>query len=157
MNTAASEIRELVQQLLRFAGNSDKMTCSCMDVTPLQGVVLIKLAEQQPMNMQQIANEAYLTISTMSRVVNKLVDAGLVIRHEDGNDRRIVLCSLTDSGTTKAKAIEDGYNECFEQLAASISPQDLEGFLRGMKIIVQQMESYCNPGSCSSSNPDNCC
>jgi len=149
MNTSAREIRELIQQLLRCSGNNDRMTCSCLDVTPLQGVILIELAENQPMSMQQIADRAHLTVSTMSRVVNKLVDRGEVTRQADENDRRIVLCALTAEGARKAQVIEASYEECFAKLAESISPGDLEGFIRGMRVIIQQMEAFCQPNSCS--------
>jgi MarR family 2-MHQ and catechol resistance regulon transcriptional repressor len=140
MNPPAQEIYDLIYQLIRSLENSDRSTCACYGVTPLQTLVLFDIAQKQPLGMQQLSQKMQLAVSTISRVVDKLVERGLISRQEDKNDRRAVLCSLTTNGQRVTQQLRDCYNGFFDQLVNNISPADLNGFLRGLRIMVQQLQ-----------------
>ncbi|GIU31357.1 MarR family winged helix-turn-helix transcriptional regulator [Shewanella sp. MBTL60-007] len=51
-----------------------------------------------PMRMKELAQKIGITTGTLTVQVDKMVDAGLVIRTPHANDRRSILVELTDSG-----------------------------------------------------------
>ncbi len=146
MSQAAKEIHNLIYQLFRSLESSDRDTCACYGVTPLQGLVLLEIAKMKSMNLQELANRMQLAVSTMSRVVDKLVEASFISRQEDENDRRVMQCALTDAGQNTARQLQGCYNDFFDKLVAEIPPGDLAGFLNGLKIMLHQMRGYT--GSC---------
>ncbi len=148
MKSKVQEIRELTYRLLRSLENSDRDTCACFGVTPLQGLALLSVAKKQPLGIRQLAQEMQLSVSTMSRVVDKLVMAELICRKEDKNDRRAVLCTLTESGKDTSAQLEGCYNDFFNQLVAGIPEKDLSGFLVGLRVMVKQIQSYAAGCGC---------
>jgi DNA-binding MarR family transcriptional regulator len=149
MSSPAQEIHNLIYQLFRNLESSDRDTCACFGVTPLQGLVLLELARKEPLGMQQLAERMQLAISTMSRVVDKLVEAELILRQEDKNDRRAVLCSLTEAGQKTAQQLAGCYNDFFNKLVSNLSPEDLTGFLKGLRVMVRQIQGYANGCGCA--------
>ncbi len=148
MGFQSQEIRNLIYQILRTLGSNDRVTCKCVGVTHLQGLILLELAQKQPLNMQQLAQQMQLAVSTISRVVDKLVDVRLINRQEDKGDRRMVVCTLTEKGQKIVCQLDDCFDNFFNQLVANIPPGDLTGFLKGLKVMVQQLQC-CTP-SCDS-------
>lgn len=157
MSSAANEIHILIHQLLRAMESSDRETCACHDVTHLQGMVLVEIANNQPLNMQQLAQSMQLAVSTMSRVVDKLVNAGLIDRQPDKDDRRVVQCTLTEAGQDTAGQLKDCYDEFFDKLVDNIPPDDLSGFLSGLRILVKQVLATISGCGCGNENSKTDC
>jgi DNA-binding MarR family transcriptional regulator len=149
VNSITRELKDLMHQLLRAHASSDRETCSCYGVTPLQALVLVEISKKQPLGMQQLAQRMHLTVSTMSRVVEKLVDCGLVSRQEDANDRRAVLCTLSEAGEKTAQQLDACYVDFFEGIIANMSEEDLPGFLKGLRVVVKQMKGSISSTPCS--------
>lgn len=148
MSSAAEEIHSLIHQLLRTMESSDRETCACHDVTHLQGMVLVEIAKNQPLNMQQLAQSMQLAVSTMSRVVDKLVNAGLIDRQPDKDDRRVVQCTLTNAGQDTARQLKGCYDEFFDKLVTNIPTGDLPGFLSGLRLMVKQVQAAISGCGC---------
>ncbi|ABV87647.1 MarR family winged helix-turn-helix transcriptional regulator [Shewanella pealeana] len=51
-----------------------------------------------PMRMKELAQKIGITTGTLTVQVDKMVEAGLVVRTPHANDRRSILVELTDSG-----------------------------------------------------------
>jgi DNA-binding MarR family transcriptional regulator len=137
--------------------STDRDTCACHDVTHLQGMVLLEIAKNQPLNMQQLAQSMQLAVSTMSRVVDKLVNAGLIDRQPDKDDRRVVQCTLTKAGEDIAQQLKGCYDEFFDKLVANIPPADLPGFLSGLRIMVKQVLATISGCGCGDENVNTDC
>ncbi len=69
-----------------------------MDMTIPQIKTLILLQNMNRMRMGGIANYLGSTLSATTSIVDRLVEKGFVDRVSDPNDRRVVVCELTDSG-----------------------------------------------------------
>ncbi len=79
------------------------------DIIPIgTETALILLSKNGDLMMTEIGNELGLPKSNVTTIVDKLVDANLVERIDDKNDRRIIRISITDNGRQtlkKARAI----------------------------------------------------
>jgi DNA-binding MarR family transcriptional regulator len=60
--------------------------------------LLFGLAEGDELSVRELAERADLTSATVTQMLEALESAGLVARQRSGEDRRIVLNSLTDRG-----------------------------------------------------------
>jgi DNA-binding MarR family transcriptional regulator len=60
--------------------------------------LLFALADHDGLSSGELANAADLSPATVTQMLDSLVDRGLVTRLRSETDRRIVTCSLTDSG-----------------------------------------------------------
>jgi DNA-binding MarR family transcriptional regulator len=63
-------------------------------------IVLGRVAEAGNLRLSDLAADVGLDVSTVSRHVRELVDAGLVVKAEDTLDRRACRLSITRPGTT---------------------------------------------------------
>jgi DNA-binding MarR family transcriptional regulator len=68
------------------------------DITVAQLRVLLVLYAQGPKRMSYIASYIGIAISTATSIVDNLVKKGLVIRSDDPEDRRLVICKLSPEG-----------------------------------------------------------
>ncbi|MEO7295223.1 MAG: MarR family transcriptional regulator [Candidatus Limnocylindria bacterium] len=67
--------------------------------------VLVRLARvaEHRMPMSELAQRAMFSPSGLTRVVDRLVDRGLVERTRDGADSRVIHASLTAAGSTRVR------------------------------------------------------
>ena len=69
-------------------------------ITMPQAKVLFVVSAAGEMHMSALAERLGVSPSTVSGIVDRLVDQGLVARHDDPADRRQVVISATDAGAT---------------------------------------------------------
>jgi DNA-binding MarR family transcriptional regulator len=68
------------------------------DITVAQLRVLLVLYARGPNRMSSIASYIGIAISTATSIVDNLVKKGLVTRSDDPEDRRLVICKLSNEG-----------------------------------------------------------
>jgi len=72
--------------------------CLMLDLCAGQLKALLALHESGPIPMSEVAFFLSTTPATATRVIDRMVDRGLVIRQRDSSDRRLVLCRLSERG-----------------------------------------------------------
>jgi DNA-binding MarR family transcriptional regulator len=69
-----------------------------LDVTMSQLKVMFLLFLNGPSRMSEIAAALAVSLATATGVVDRLVERGIALREDDPEDRRVVLCRLSDRG-----------------------------------------------------------
>lgn len=69
-----------------------------IDVTMPQAKVLYLVSAAGELRMSDLVAQLGVSLSTVSGLVDRVVDHGLAIRHDDPTDRRHVVVSLTAAG-----------------------------------------------------------
>ncbi len=69
--------------------------------------LLVRVSEQAPARLSEVAEAVDLDLSTVSRQVRDLVAAGLVARTPDPADGRAALLSLTERGAAVLHAVSE--------------------------------------------------
>jgi DNA-binding MarR family transcriptional regulator len=69
-----------------------------LDLTIAQLKVLIFLRVEGRTRMGALASALGVTMPTATSVMDRLVERGLVVREADPNDRRVVVCRLSQAG-----------------------------------------------------------
>jgi len=103
MNPLDRRALQLNQYIERMIHNAAISHCCCLDDLSsrlnVQELNTIRfLGMNGPSIMREIAEYLMLAVSTMTGVVDSLVEKKLVSRERSDNDRRIVCVALTDSG-----------------------------------------------------------
>ncbi len=91
--------------------------------------VLLELAAEPDgrLRMVDLAERAVLSRTRISRLVDELVDAGLVVREPNGDDRRSWYAAITDDGRTRQKSAAPLYVRHIASLIGSpLSAEELK-------------------------------
>jgi DNA-binding MarR family transcriptional regulator len=95
-----------LQQLERDLSCCLKSETECCGVSIAQCQSLLEIANKGEPSLNEIATALGLDNSTLSRMVNNLVNLGLVNRVLNPEDRRYVSLTLTEQGKSICKMIE---------------------------------------------------
>lgn len=77
-----------------------------------------------------LADALGLEPSSLVRVVDQLIDSGLLLRHDDPVDRRAKILSLTEAGRRIASQMENALIPYRQKVFGAFAPADVEACLR---------------------------
>lgn len=95
-------------------------------VTEGQYSVICALFEHGELTPGELAEREKVQPPSMTRTVSALVEAGFVKREPHPTDRRQVMVSLTDKGTTEVKETKRRRTEWLAKQLAELTPQERE-------------------------------
>jgi len=90
--------------------------------------VLAILSEHEPASISELCDHAVIRLSTMTRIVGRLVEAGLVTTRPRGSDARVTEVSLTDAGRTAAIDVHRLASRAFRHGFEDFSAGEVEQF-----------------------------
>ncbi len=76
-----------------------------LNITPVQGMVLNFLLDEDSVTSKNLGERARLDSATLTGVLDRLEATGLTMRKPNPGDRRAILIELTDKGFDTAKKI----------------------------------------------------
>ena len=127
----------LLMQLSQMLRTASDTYITQIDVPRGQAGVLCTIVEQDGMTQSEIADALSIQGATVTNMVKRLEEAGLVVRRRDLEDNRLVRVYLTDTGRETEYAINAKFAELQESIFKGIEQEEralLRKFIR--KIIV---------------------
>ena len=94
-----------------------------------------------PCNLGTIMAVTGLTSAGASLFVDKLVNAGVLKREEDPNDRRNIIISVTEQGQNFLREIDDRLDDFICKYFAECSAEELQIIDKSMRIVCSKIES----------------
>ena len=121
----------LTQASRAYKSMADKVASqySLSQATALPVLILGRLG-QDGVRPGVLAEALGLEASSLVRVVDLLIENGLIERHEDPQDRRAKLLQLTGDGKTRAQQMEDALIPFRRSVFKGIDPADIDTCLR---------------------------
>jgi DNA-binding MarR family transcriptional regulator len=95
-------------------------------VTMSQAKVLYLIAASEGMRMSELAVRLGVSISTTSGLVDRLVDHGLLARHDDPADRRQVVVTITPTGKADLERFRELNAAQMRRLLARLGDSELD-------------------------------
>ena len=136
---------EVAATVAAFEGLMDRMAAAHqppMDVTismaQLRCLHLIAVAGD--IHMSSLVSQLGVSISTVSGLVDRLVDHGFVSRHDDPADRRQVVVAATPAGLAFLDRMRELGNSQFRELIARLRPDELRTVRRSIEILSRVAE-----------------
>ena len=111
---ARKQLNTLMSQAFRQLRSSIYEGSSLTELNVQQLRTLFLLHIQETTNMSEISNRLGVGLPTVTNLVSKLEEKGLVSREHDTTDRRVVFCSVTERGKAE---IEQLWSVRKEQIA----------------------------------------
>jgi DNA-binding MarR family transcriptional regulator len=84
-----------------------------LTITGSQGYTLLAIPDGESISMNDLSNKMKLAGSTMTRMVDQLVQKGLVDRQPDAEDRRVVRVRLTENGWQAKQQLDEALQTFF--------------------------------------------
>ncbi|MEO1840400.1 MAG: MarR family transcriptional regulator [Pseudomonadota bacterium] len=110
-----------------------------LDLTIPQLKVMYLIADLKTAQMNVIAREMDITVSTCTHLIDKLVASGHVVRGQDPDDRRVVLCSLSDSGIESLDKLQQDMPFAKDEFTSRLSVEELKIFVDAITIMQRVM------------------
>jgi DNA-binding MarR family transcriptional regulator len=123
-------LREFVFNILRTFGDFD------FSLPQLATLLLLDEESGEP-TIKQIAELLGRSLSTTSRLLDQLVERGLVNRREDERDRRAKRLTITQRGRTLIASLERQRAEAQLAVMEYLSPEEYADVMRAMALLVE--------------------
>lgn len=91
--------------------------------------VLDYLKDHDGASQKDIAHGCHIEPGTLTTLLNRMEEIGLVERRMLGGNRRSFYVFMTDLGKSKLKLVTDAFNELEEEAFSDISAEDRENFM----------------------------
>lgn len=98
-------------------------------LTSGQPKVLDYLKDHDGASQKDIAHGCHIEPGTLTTLLNRMEEIGLVERRMLGANRRSFYVFMTDLGKSKLKLVTDAFNELEEEAFSDISAEDRENFM----------------------------
>ena len=142
-----AQIIDLEPQMLRVLGPAQARDWVDVDLTMSQLKMMFVLSSAMGhaegtsgLRVGEVARGLGVTLPTVTAVMDKLVERGLVRRDEDPLDRRQHVCRLTADGQALLHRLMAGRRAFTHALLDHLDEDELAAFLRGMQVLIAAAE-----------------
>lgn len=122
-------------------------------ITMPQAKVLYLAAVDGGLRMSALAARLRVTISTVSGLVDRLVDAGLLTRRDDPHDRRQVLVSVTPEGQALIDRFRELNRRQLRELLERLSGPDLAVVEHAIEVLSRAAPDHAMTSRPTTSHP----
>lgn len=110
-----------------------------VDVPRGQAALLCVLIKQDGMTQSEIAEQLSVQGATVTNMLQRLEEAGLVVRRRDSEDNRLVRVYLTEAGRQKERSIHTQLISMQELIFKDISEEERATLRRRLKQIIENI------------------
>jgi DNA-binding MarR family transcriptional regulator len=103
--------------------------------------VLFLLRDERPISIGALAERLGVSLATASETIDRIERRDLVVRHHGVDDRRIVVCQLSDRGEQLVEKIAGVRLEGMRRLLGVLTPDELTEFDRLIRLIAARLEA----------------
>ena len=141
------DIDKLIRDIHRHLGQYTKRNLKKKDLTMPRFIVLWHIIKQQPVNMSFLHEKLYMANSTLTIIVDKLVEEELVKRYRNPEDRREVLLELTDKGDDLLCKMLYARQNFLEQALADLAPDKQQVMIELLGTILNNLKKSLQEGN----------
>lgn len=95
-----------------------------VDIPRGQAMVLCVVAKHEGMTQTEIADELSVQGATVTNMLQRLEEAGFVMRRRDAEDNRLVRVYLTEEGLQKERSLVEQFRHMQELIFRDISEEE---------------------------------
>lgn len=141
----ADEVLRAVRRIVRRVSEHSRYLSKEAGLTVPQLLCLKAIgdleAEVDEVGVAMVARDVQLAAATVSRIVDRLERAELVVRERRSQDRRKVCLSLTPRGMERYQNLPQPLQESFVQKLMDLSERQRKTLLRSLNKVVEMMDA----------------
>ena len=131
----AETLQRLTSDLVRYSSLLDRVCTENLTITGSQGYTLLAIPDNETISMNDLSLKMKLAGSTMTRMVDQLVQKGLADRKPDPEDRRVVLVFMTESGRQAKHQLDEALQTFFLTVLQDIPENERGQVLQSLKLL----------------------
>ena len=139
MKKSSHELREQARKFVRKLGLIERAGVECCGVTLPQCHAVVEIGRKGSLSLNSLAELLGLDKSTVSKTVDKLVTAGLLVRDADPQDRRYVVLKLTAQGVVFYNDIEEQMEGYFSLALQAIPENKRTQVLESLALLTEAL------------------
>jgi MarR family transcriptional regulator, transcriptional regulator for hemolysin len=142
--------KQIVSQLVetsRLLRNYIDHRAKARGTTRAQWIVLFRLREQEGLSQVDLADVLELQPISLVRLLDRLVEHGLVERRSDPRDRRANRLFLTASGRQLADDLDSLRNAIATDVLEGVPTPALETSLKALRDVKDRIKTLADPAS----------
>lgn len=140
--TDSQRILDSVRRLVRYLRLHDRAAQSQVGLSGAQLFVMRELGRTPSLSLSQLAQRTLTDQSSVSVVVTRLVDAGLVSRDRDTHDARRLVLNLTKNGRAVLQRAPSPPQEQLIEVIEGFSAADRKRLADLFGRIIQELGEY---------------
>lgn len=113
-----------------------------LPINTTQQMVLMAILKNPNINMKELSAQAGLEKSSLTRVIDSLIEEGLVERSYGIQDRRRINCILTDKGLDQANKIDHLMMEHIDHYFSGLSQTEKNKLINNLNYVVKTLSKY---------------
>ena len=129
-------IRDIHKYLVEFTKGSLKEN----GLTKQRFLVLWYIIKNQPVNMSYLHDKMYMANSTLTVIVDRLVEDDLLNRYRNPKDRREVLLELTDKGSNILSKLLNTRHSFLEKALEDLSEEQIDNLNNLLYVVLNNFE-----------------
>ena len=149
----SNEVRDLIGNISGCFESYERACGTYMGVTTSQAGAILAFPLKDGLTMNELSKAVSLEISTMTRMVDQLVEKGLVERQTDAKDRRVVRVGLTEEGRKLHKRLEDALQSFYTSALNKFPKEEQREIIKNLQHIFTAVSTsldecckkYCQP------------
>jgi DNA-binding MarR family transcriptional regulator len=126
----------LLAKAYQRAHSAFKLKLAPFGITPVQHLILAVLSEEEFLSPAEISEKVAMDGATLSGVLDRMAEAGLIKKEENPEDRRSIRVSLTAKAKRMRDDLSDQRRAINEELTAKLSVEErllLKRMLKDLK------------------------
>ncbi len=104
---SVKEVEYLLRQVSQIVKKRGREILRNFDITPPQFNALLVLVFHGNLTMGELCRRLYLASSTVTDLIDRMENAGLVARERDTDDRRVIRLKVLDKGHELVREVMD--------------------------------------------------
>ncbi|GIP40563.1 hypothetical protein J31TS4_38430 [Paenibacillus sp. J31TS4] len=121
----AERFRYLILAAQRLGQRQMNASMKAIGLTPAQSEVIRVLGQHQPITLKDLGELLICESGSPSRLIDRMVQDGLVEKEPHPSDARFVYLRLTPTGTEKARTIEEFEENMYRDLGLLFPNQEM--------------------------------
>lgn len=142
----AEELHRVVTNFVKAYRNRDRDEICCHGVSVAQCYALEAIRELGEPTMGELASALHVSVSTLTRTLDPLVEDGLVVRGERADDRRVSCACLTGDGRSRVDRITRELLDVERRVLETISEEEREAFIRTLGTLSDALQAWRGRG-----------
>ena len=138
-------IRELIYQIRRLLQARELYTKELnkkYQISASQLNCLLSLYENGPLPPSQIAQHILVRSSTVTGIIDRLEQKGLVRRRRNSPDRRVIIIEMTDAGRTLAQNAPPPIQQKIMDGLKNLPNGEVEKIVRSLSMLTRMLDVY---------------
>gem|GEM_PF-2324243 len=125
----------------RAMKNQLEKELAALGISPSQWMVMMALGEKDHQVQTDIARMVNLDNATVTRIIDKLAEMGLLERAQDKDDRRAQIVSITVKGKTAYRKWNTVGQTVNEKATSGLKKQEIDCLMKSLTVIQENLDT----------------